>query len=360
MNKDTSMANILIVDDTPANLRLLAGILTDAGYLVRPARDGKTAIMSALSSPPDLILLDIIMPQMNGYEVCTRLKTERKTSDIPVIFISALDNIEDKINSFTAGGVDYITKPFQAEEVLARVKTHLTIRKLQTDLLEQIAELNAFGHTVAHDLKTPLGLVVGFAEHLTASFSAIPPEEQLESLNIIKDASHKAATIVDELLLLSSVRKEKVPQTPIEMSEIVSEAQKRLNHMIEQHCAEVLTPDNWMNALGHGPWLEEVWTNYISNAIKYGGEPPQIKLGSTKLAEGRVKFWVQDNGRGLTQEEQNTLFAEFTRLNEVRVDGHGLGLSIVHRIMQKLGGEAGVESELNKGSRFYFVLPAAE
>ena len=126
--------NILIVDDTPANLRLLSKMLAEQGYQVRPVPDGPLALAAARAEPPELILLDIRMPEMNGYEVCEHLKADAQTRDIPIIFISALDEIEDKVKAFTVGGVDYVTKPFQFAEVLARVETHLALRRLQKQL----------------------------------------------------------------------------------------------------------------------------------------------------------------------------------------------------------------------------------
>ncbi len=139
--RDILKANILVVDDTPANLRLLAGILTGAGYIVRPARNGRMALASAQTDPPDLILLDVMMPDMNGYQVCQQLKTDECTRDIPVIFVSAMSEVLDKVTAFSVGGVDYITKPFQQKEVLSRVMTHLTIRDLQKKLQEQNEQL---------------------------------------------------------------------------------------------------------------------------------------------------------------------------------------------------------------------------
>jgi PleD family two-component response regulator len=136
-----SSPNILAVDDTRPNLRLLVGILAEGGYKVRPAANGRMALEAAKVEPPDLILLDIMMPEMNGFEVCRQLKADERTRDIPIIFISALDETLDKVKAFAIGGVDYITKPFQAEEVLARVKTHLTIRNLQKSLQEQNRQL---------------------------------------------------------------------------------------------------------------------------------------------------------------------------------------------------------------------------
>ena len=134
-------ANILVVDDTRDNLRLLSNILTEQGYLVRPVSQGVRAVAAARSKPPDLILLDIMMPEMDGYAVCEALRTDERTRDIPVIFISALNETADKVKGFSAGGVDFITKPFQPEEVLARVKTHLTIRHLQKELEARNREL---------------------------------------------------------------------------------------------------------------------------------------------------------------------------------------------------------------------------
>ena len=131
---DAPKANVLIVDDTPANLRLLSKMLAEQGYQVRPVPDGSLALAAAQAEPPDLVLLDIRMPEMNGYQVCEHLKADAQTRDIPIIFISALDATQDKVRAFTAGGVDYVTKPFQVEEVFARVETHLALRKLQRQL----------------------------------------------------------------------------------------------------------------------------------------------------------------------------------------------------------------------------------
>jgi len=140
------------------------------------------------------------------------------------------------------------------------------------------------------------------------------------------------------------------------MGAIVSEAQSRLAYMIEQYQAEIITPTDWPTAQGYASWVEEVWINYLSNAIKYGGECPQIELGATVQNDDTVRFWIKDNGPGLTAEEQKELFIPFTRLNQIRTEGHGLGLSIVERIVEKLGGTVGVESTAGQGSTFFFTL----
>jgi two-component system sensor histidine kinase/response regulator len=168
-------------------------------------------------------------------------------------------------------------------------------------------------------------------------------------------------SIINELLLLSSVRKEEVELEPVEMSQVVTEAQDRLTYMIQEAQAEFIMPDHWPRALGYAPWVEEVWANYLSNAIKYGGTPPRVELGATPHRNGMIKFWVRDNGQGLTREQQSRLFIPFTRLDQARTAGHGLGLSIVQRIVEKLGGKVGVESEgiPGQGSVFSFFLAQA-
>ena len=160
--------------------------------------------------------------------------------------------------------------------------------------------------------------------------------------------------------MLSSVRKRDVETHPLDMAEIVQNALERLRFLIQEYKAQINLPDHWPVASGYGPWIEEVWENFISNALKYGGTPPKIELGSTVLANGRIQFWIRDNGQGIPTDKQQLLFTPFSQLNEVRLTGHGLGLSIVYRIMEKLGGEVNVESQLGAGSTFSFTLPAYE
>jgi signal transduction histidine kinase len=363
---DASKAELLIVDDTLENLRLLSQMLSEEGYRVETASSGARALATAQANPPDLVLLDIRMPEMDGYEVCEGLKADERTRDIPIIFLSALDETYDKVKAFTSGGVDYIIKPFQFEEVLARVEIHIALMNLQRqlqqanrELQKRLEELDAFAHTVAHDLKNPLTRIIGYAELLEGEFDTLPEEDLHGFVGIIARGGRKMENIINELLLLASVREGEVESQPLDMSDIVDEAQRRLSHMIEESKARIILPESWPAALGHGPWVEEVWLNYISNAIKYSGREPRLELGGAVEPGGTARFWVRDNGPGLSEEDQGRLFAPFTRLHQVRAEGHGLGLSIVRRIVNKLGGRAGVESQVGKGSVFYFTLPSA-
>jgi two-component system sensor histidine kinase/response regulator len=357
--------DILIVDDNPVNLQLLSLMLIQQGYRVRSADSGPHAFIEIQAHLPDLILLDIMMPMMSGYEICKRLKEDERTRHIPVIFISALDATEDKVRGFDVGGVDYITKPFQLAEVLARVETHLALRNMQRrleqqnmELEAQNAELDAFAHTVAHDLKNPLTALIAAGFLLERHHATMPEEKLSRYVRIVAQNGRVMNNIVDELLLLSSVRgMEEIETQPLDMRDIVTGVQDRLAYLIEERRGEIVLPDDWPMASGYAPWVEEVWANYISNALKYGGRPPHVELGGTIEINGWVRFWVRDNGRGLTSEEQERLFTPFERLHQIRAEGHGLGLSIVQRIVEKLGGQVGVESEIDRGSAFYFTLP---
>ncbi len=374
-------ADILIVDDTPVNLRLLSAMLVEQGYKTRTAPDGSLALASARAIPPDIILLDIKMPGMSGYEVCQQLKADTRTSNIPIIFISAQDQIEDKIKAFKLGGSDYITKPFQVEEVLARIETHLALytlqrqlvtanRKLQeanAELEASNADLNAFAHTVAHDLKAPLSIILGFSTMLQESDFTQMSSEITESLDSITRMSFKMRDIIDALLLLSSVRQARnIEHEPFDMRMVVNEVLARLASDIKAAQAQIVTPETWPTVWSYAPWIEEVWINYISNALKYGGDAkngiaPCVELGVRNAQDqDGYYFFVRDNGLGLALEEQAKLFMPFTRFHKDRAEGHGLGLSIVQRILEKLGGEVGVESAgVGQGCTFWFVLPTS-
>ncbi|HEX6387631.1 MAG TPA: ATP-binding protein [Anaerolineae bacterium] len=233
------------------------------------------------------------------------------------------------------------------------------LQQQMDDLQERNEELDAFDHTVAHDLQNPLALIVGFADVLRRN-GEISEAEQQQALDLIVKNAHKMSNIVQELLILSSVRKREVKTQPVAMQPIVEEALERLAHLLKEYDASVILPESWPAAMGYGPWLEAVWENYISNAVKHGGRPPRVELGATPQPDGTITYWVRDNGPGLTREQQPMLFTPFTKLSEIRVTGHGLGLSIVRRIVEKLGGEVGVESEVGKGSVFTFTLPGVE
>jgi PAS domain S-box-containing protein len=264
------------------------------------------------------------------------------------------------------------------------VQTNAILQQYTAELEARNAELDAFAHTVAHDLKNPLGNLVAYAEAFEQYHRDMPDDAVADYLRIIAQSGRKMIDIVNDLLLLASVREvDEIETQPLDMGTILVEAQERLRGRIQELGASIIVPDHWPAAVGYPPWVEEVWANYLSNALEYGGRPPHIELGYSSLdsvsAERRipaavrhsqvqnrmsevgwVRFWVRDNGIGLSPEEQAGVFTPFERLHRAGGDGHGLGLSIVQRIVHKLGGEVGVESRgvPGQGCTFYFTLPA--
>ncbi|MFN8458305.1 MAG: response regulator [Anaerolineae bacterium] len=236
----------------------------------------------------------------------------------------------------------------------------ITSRQQAEDLQKElIKDLDAFAHTVSHNLRTPLTSIIGYVSLLEEHLRGGSEEVQNYVTTSLRSAK-KMNSIIEALLLLASVRKEQIDLKPLNMARIVAEVQHRLASLIKEHEAELISPNSWPVALGYAPWVEEVWANYISNAIKYGGKSPRIHLGATARSDGMIRFWVRDNGPGLTQEEQSRLFTEFIRLNQIKVHGYGLGLSIVRRIISRLGGTVSVESEVGHGSTFAFTLMGFE
>ena len=230
-------------------------------------------------------------------------------------------------------------------------------RRLEKELQSLLDEMESHTHTVAHDLRTPLSSIVGYSSMVQEMHRQMKPEEIDQRMQDITRLSFKASTMLDGLLLLSTVRStHPVPSEPLDMAAIVARALGRSKALIDSSGAEILLPEAWPPAGGYAPWVEEVWAQYISNALRYGGQPPRLELGAAEERDG-TRFWVRDNGSGLDAEQRGRLFVPFERLHASRTRGHGLGLSIVQRILEKLGGTAGVESEPGKGSTFFFVLP---
>lgn len=239
---------------------------------------------------------------------------------------------------------------------------NISVRKrIDAERQELITDLDSFAHTVAHDLKNPISVILGYVRLLEDGWSDLVTEEIQELLHFISSNSLRAINIIDELLLLASVRKQdEIERSSLDMARIVARAIERLRPMIDEHQAEIILPTEWPTAVGYAPWIEEIWINYIGNAVKYGGDPPVIELGGTIASNRMARFWVRDNGPGIEPDQLDSLFIMFNRLSNVRAEGHGLGLSIVKRIAEKLNGQVDVESVIGEGSTFSFILPGAK
>ena len=241
-----------------------------------------------------------------------------------------------------------------------------SLRQSSAVLQDRNAELDAFGHTVAHDLQNMLARVIGFSEYLVQEAEltdgeAIPRSTVNRAVDVIIRDSRKMSGVIDALMLLSAVRQAEVKVTPVNMKFLIEETLNRLSDRIEEKDGVIVYPDVWPMAAGFEPWIEEVWYNYLSNALKYGGDQPKIELGATVMPDQKmIRFWVKDEGEGVAPNLQAELFRPFTDYARNRRTGAGLGLSIVHRIVTRLNGTVGVQSRPGEGSSFWFTLPIHE
>lgn len=250
-----------------------------------------------------------------------------------------------------------ITQRIRNEEKI--LQTNQDLKKEIEENAKLIADLNAYAHTVAHDLRDSIGAVVSLSEIIELEIIAKNYDSALEINKIISTSAEKTLHVIRELLTMSTIRQQDIQLSPVNMGQVIAECEKRLDSNIQESKATILKPAQWPVIKSHPAWLEEVWMNYISNAIKYGGRPPVIELGFDQLyGRNQVRFWIKDNGKGLPLKAQEKLFNKFTRLDPSRAQGTGLGLSIVKRIVEKLGGEVGVFSNAipGEGCLFYFIL----
>jgi PAS domain S-box-containing protein len=278
---------------------------------------------------------------------------------------SGLKHFEVKYSPVTNSKRRLIGRIFLLHDISIRKKAlEATIESnilLKNEIQEKerlITDLDAYARSVAHDLKNPIGGIIGLTDFIKEDIQNNNHDQAFELLDLLNDQGQKMLAIVDELLLLSRIRKEDIQPTEINMGSIVEAAINRLKKQAEARGAKIEIPEKWPKVKGHTQWIEEVWVNLISNAIKYGGNPPRIVLGAEKMANGSNRFWIQDNGNGLPAELLEKLFADFERLGQKTIEGHGLGLSITKRIIEKLGGQVLVTSKNipGKGCIFSFTL----
>jgi len=359
--------DILIVDDTPDNLRLLSAMLTKQGFEVRKALNGQLAIISAQADPPDLILLDIRMPEMNGYEVCRQLKAHPITQEVPIIFISALDEALDKVKAFAAGGVDYVTKPFQEAEVLARIENQLRIQQLQQQLIEQNKELvrsnrelEQFAYVVSHDLQQPLQSVTGFARLLLLKHEHELDESAQDYLNRIHDAGNRMQRFIQDLLDYARIQENNQEQQAVNCQDVLKQVLDNLQVAIAEKQATIVH-DSLPIVLGNETQLIQLFQNLISNAIKFVKPEltPQVKISAISQDNEWI-FGVHDNGIGIESQNLERVFEIFHRLHSMReYAGTGIGLATCKKIVEYHQGHIWVESQPHVGTVFYFTLQKA-
>jgi signal transduction histidine kinase len=404
-----NQANILIVDDTPENLQILSATLSERGYKVRGVVKGQMALRAAKSAPPDLILLDIIMPEMDGYEVCSQLKADPKTREIPVIFISALDEVLDKIKAFAVGGVDYITKPFQVAEVLARVEHQLTILRLSHQLREQNQQLqqeiqerlkaekaaeaasqakSEFLANMSHELRTPLNAILGFTQVMSRDLQL--STEQREYLRIINRSGEHLLDLINDILDLSKIEAglSTLYESSFDLYRLLDSLEEMLQIKAEQKNLQLIfnVPSSVPHYIKTDPKkLRICLINLLGNAIKFtdngtvtlrvfaGLETEETDEGnslsklctsssSQSLFPNTLHFEVEDTGSGIAPAEMAGLFDAFVQTETGRkfAEGTGLGLAITRKFVQLMGGEIQISSVLGEGAIFKFDIKIDE
>ncbi|GAB4517619.1 MAG: response regulator [Anaerolineae bacterium] len=373
------MSSILVVDDTPANLSLLVNLLTKRDYKVRAAKDGFSALRSAFNNPPDLVLLDISMPDMDGYEVCEKLKADARTQDIPVIFISAMDDTDKIIRAFEVGGVDYVTKPFQFREVLARVESHLTLVHQRRELIRQREEIESlreqdaaqfeainkmreqFIYAATHDLKNPLALITGYVSLLQSDDRVTGQEDLYQYVQGIRSGSKKMLRLIQDLLDLIQIESSNMlALEPIEINSFVGSIVEEFATMAEQgHLRLAFYPAQPLDLYIDAHRMEQVITNLVSNAIKYTPAGGHVEVRVEAVGNQAV-IQVIDDGLGIPEAAQKRIFDPFYRVSEPShraIEGSGLGLSIVRSIVEQHEGQITLQSQPGKGSAFSVLLP---
>lgn len=368
MSAETHSATILIVDDTPMNLRVIVESLEGHGYRIVVATRGEEALKRANYVQPDLVLLDVMMPDLNGFEICRRLKAQPGTRDIPVIFMTSLASVDDKVTGFSVGAVDYVTKPLHVEEVWARVDTHLRLRAMQKELERQTAqltaaneELEAFAYSVSHDLRAPLRAINGFAQLLAERCGASLPPEGLDYLTKVQFASKRMDDLIQDLLAYARTGRGSVRAIPVPLRPLIEELECTFGERLATTSAHFQVSQPLATPLGDPTLIEQILLNLLDNALKYRRRDavPEIRLSATAIGE-HVLIQVADNGIGMPPECQQKIFQVFQRLHhEHEYPGTGIGLAIVAKAARAIGGDVTVKSSPGQGSTFSVRLPAA-
>lgn len=371
---------VLLVADELSYIQQIRRLLaeTDAAQKQPPAYEVLHSEQLATAvTYLETITFDLILLVVGAADGPARLAAIQENSgDTPVIVVGEM--ADDGRWAIRQGAQDFLARPLVTPPLLERA-INLALARQQMggdtahyrqqveNMREKAAELEVrnialdeFAHTMAHQVQGLLGQMVGYASYLEMQYGRALDEEFATVISRIVQSGHKMNNVISELLLLASIRGSDVILEPLNMQRVVAEAFKRLRYQIEQSQVEIRLPDSWPVALGHGPWIEEAWVNYMSNGIKYGGERPCLELGSNPLPNGMIRFWVKDNGIGIPEIDQELLFKPHTRLGPKQVRGEGLGLSIVRRVVAKCGGKVGVESHVGYGSLFWFSLPLAD
>ena len=372
-----SAESIMVVDDVSENLKLLVDMLSKAGYIVRAFPRAKMALKAAKKKAPDLFLLDITMPEMDGYELCRVLKKEEGLRDKPVIFLSALNETKDKLKAFSEGGVDYVTKPFQFEEVKARVENHLELCRLRCQveerneqLREKVSQLKEMEklkddltHMIVHDLRSPLMGISGGLELIRLKLQNFAPKALEKIEKTLENSTRGLKVLVEMINDLLDVKRLEASKLPLKLEKaslaaVAREALDMLANLLDEHRVELDIRHDGEVEIDKG-LIKRVISNLLSNAGKFTPRGEEISL-RIELLEEEIVLSVKDSGPGIPAEKVGGVFDKFaqasTKVNDGFKYSSGLGLTFCKLAVEAHGGRIGVESALDEGCNFWFAL----
>ena len=367
---DKVEGTILIVDDNPNNLKVVAGVLKGAGFDFRMAKSGQSALNILEKTKPDLILLDIQMPEMDGFETCKIIKQDEVNSKIPIIYLTANTDSESIRKAFKSGGVDFVTKPFKSEELLARIETHIKLKKQTEELIKQNATKDKFFSIISHDLINPLGSVIGFSELLKESFKGenykdLDPVKIEAYVGIINKSANFTLELLKNLLEWSRVQIGSINaiKDNFNISDLVNRNIE--GHISQASSKQISFESNVsynLSAFADEKMVSTIIRNLMSNAIKFtpNGGVITISVEEKVINEKKIiETSITDTGLGISEENIEGLFKiekNYKSTGTNKETGTGLGLVLCKEFLDKNNGEIRVESQLNIGSSFIFTL----
>ncbi len=370
---------VLVVDDMPRNLQILSTILDNEGYDITFANNGRQAIEVANSASPDLILLDVMMPEMDGFEACKILKSTEKTKDIPIIFITGRSQSEDIIEGFKAGAVDYVTKPFNTIEMVSRIHNHLELKLSKDRIIESNLKLeeyrkeleqtinakDKFFSIIAHDLRGPFSGFIGLSAMLMEDYEELGKEDVIDISSSLNNSAKQLYELLENLLEWSRSQMGKIEYHAINLD--LYELVVKINSLLEAKAKEKsIQLINEVKAntyvFADSNMINTILRNIVSNALKFTEEGGQITINSL-LKDNMQYVSVTDTGVGMSEDAMEKIFqidSKYTTPGTNAEKGTGLGLILCRELIERLGGTISVSSTLGKGTTFTFTLPVPE
>ncbi len=364
-DSDNQKPIILIVDDVPKNIQVLGNLLAKFDCELAIAMNGQQALNTVAKIKPDLILLDVMMPVMDGHETCRILKSNAETKDIPVIFLSAKTETEDIVKGFELGAVDYVSKPFIGSELLARVKTHLTLKTTKNLLEQEVTSKNKFFSIISHDLRGAFGIIMNFIQIIQENGEFLSKDEIDELLNDIGNTSKNTLDLLENLLRWARSQTGSIKFKPNDynVQEIFSEViQKQENIAQAKNITLLYETTDTLNVFGDKNMILVVLRNIISNAIKFTSAEGKILVSSEDIGD-YAKIKVSDNGIGIKPDAIEKLFSIDTKVSTYGTEqeqGNGLGLVLCQEFVKRNNGDIGIESKYGEGTTVWFTLPKAQ